>query len=198
MRDLLGSGQPVTRKHGAQVPVSRESVTEDILPFPYGLPNPAELTRMPHYELGGVIQLTYRASRQWLAVPHDHESVAFFLAWALELGDLSGELKLTRWKVTIVREMARRAERALGQAIRRGQAEGIINTRGKKSGITAADAAGMGSAGTLYYLYAFAAAPNATFEKALKAARKLPVSDGGMAREHVMKILKQPVEAKEG
>lgn len=172
---------------------------ENVLPFPYGLPNPDKLNLMPRYELGGMIQLTCSAGRSWLSKPHDHEAVSFFLAWSLELADMAQRRQLTHWKVTSARELARRAERALGQAIRRGQEAGVINTRGKKSGITAAQAAGLGSAGQLHYLYAFADAPSAVFEKALKAARRVPAPEGGMAREHVMRILKQStVGATEG
>jgi hypothetical protein len=111
-----------------------------------------------------------------LTTAHDIHGIARVRRQVVRLERLVRDAHLKRAALLDVAELARRAERALGLAIRYGQAHGTIRHQGQKPGVS--DAAGLISPGNFAPkevlargAYIFAGVSDEAFEAAIAASR---------------------------
>lgn len=161
-----------------------------MIDLPYGLPAAQQLSTMTPKALAKLISETLDAAKEWLevAVKGDPELLTDFRIWAGQLVAVVDHSDAPTVVALDAREIMRRAERALGLAIRRGQAEGTIRRAGRRRHGSApgpGDIVKVIQSSQLTHLYRLSDISRERFEEALAEARRT----GYMSQEGLRKIL---------
>lgn len=160
---------------------------------------------VPVYDSAAVVALTSEAravavtgmltqARSWLAnayEAYEPVTIANFKAEVATLAEATKQLGLSREIQAEAQEIVIRAERGLGQAIRKGQAEGTVRTQEQGRPGSGVELTTSGGLFTNSYerrdAYALAEAPDDVFEEVLAEAK----TKGDLSRSGVVRTIRQ-------